>query len=320
LWLFKASTDVEQWNIRVEVKAQQLAIDGYSKVKERLLHVLGALECRVIKESIGRFDLAVDVKTAEDFVPDPFMIVRHSRTKVMTNYAPMPEDEAVIVGAQEVTGITVGKMPHRQVQIYDKRREVKEKNNGHWYEIWGEKIGTCPRIWRTEFRFGKRALKEQWNVSTFEQLEDAVPSMLDNCMAEIRYLKEKNPENITRSIVHDMWNLIRESVTSGSFMDGLGKVGGVIKGKIVKGFRREFKERMNAQIMGMCGSWAVACGLRIKEAKNKVPLYLYRMGKEAVSQGGVERLEKSMKRATKRLFLIDDYMGNERECENASAA
>jgi hypothetical protein len=84
--------------------------------------------------SIGRADFCIDI-LAPDFelTPDQVVIHSHSNRSV---YLSQPSDLSSNGKSGRFTSVTAGKMPGRQVIIYDKRREVIDKNKPLWWDIW----------------------------------------------------------------------------------------------------------------------------------------------------------------------------------------
>ena len=121
-------------------------------------------------------------------------------------------DKAVNGKSGRTTSVTVGKMPNRQVIVYDKRAEVIARSKSYWWVIWNDTLrraglpllqydtvrreaGADPtpvtvpyvensaphidatqpdisRVWRIEFRAGKNRLKDTWGIRTWGQLFD----------------------------------------------------------------------------------------------------------------------------------------------------
>lgn len=144
IWTIKNSDDPTQWNIRVSVANAQLVVDGYHATKAALFDKLEKWGGKVLEESISRVDFAVDF-VSEGYKIDVDLFSCHSHTEPEENG---DEQEGIPVGGSEfsvryarrqVNSLTIGKMPNRQVIIYDKRREVARKATTHWYEVWGLK-------------------------------------------------------------------------------------------------------------------------------------------------------------------------------------
>lgn len=134
-WFFKRPRPGDPWGVRVSVKALALALYGLGGVRARLYGFLEALGIFVPlgAESIGRVDYAVDI-LAPGFVLEPERFVMHSHATRIDHSEPDPMVRHGTSG--RVTSVTVGKMPNRQVIVYDKRKEVIARRKVHWWEIW----------------------------------------------------------------------------------------------------------------------------------------------------------------------------------------
>ena len=101
----------------------------------------------------------------------------------------------------------VGKMPGRQVIVYDKRREAIDKHKMQWFKIWGiDPKGKSNHIWRIELRAGKKHFKDRWQLRTFADIEAAIGDVLKLAMEDIRYVADHQTDsNITRQQLHPLW-------------------------------------------------------------------------------------------------------------------
>ena len=96
----------------------------------------------VIAESINRVDFAVDLLSPE-FKLEPDRFVVPPGCEVKAHFGAKRSDAVddttplAVFHAHEVSGVTIGKMPRRQVVVYDKRRESIKKKNFAWFDLWG---------------------------------------------------------------------------------------------------------------------------------------------------------------------------------------
>jgi|GEM_PF-1811133 hypothetical protein len=340
-WMIKANEDPEQWNIRVDVKAAQLATDGYAKVKENLWGRLEAMGAMVLSESIGRIDICVDL-ICPNFQLKPHLFVHHSRVKTERNFEPIEEMNLSLMGSRRLTGFTLGKMPGRQIQIYDKRLEVKTKpSSQHWYKIWKVEPENCPHIWRVELRFGKTFLNG-WSVDknnsnaeplpvkvdkktgkkmvvltkqeklsgktivkTFRHLEGALPIMIKDFLQSIRYVKTRQINNISRGENHDLWVIVGKALSGD--LNGIGKaVEGVeaVRGRIVEGYREQLGQMYWSQIKGLLPGFMVTHGITHDRALEDGAEILW----DAMTELGGEDRKKlldGLEKAYKKIHLLD---------------
>ena len=106
-------------------------------------------------------------------------------------------------------------MPNKQIQIYDKTKEVSEKRKNYWFKIWDMKNLTSEqKIWRVEARLGKNFLSKTVKIRTFDEIENQLPQILQNVLTQTRYIKPSfTDNNITRAPMEAFWEkCIKESI------------------------------------------------------------------------------------------------------------
>lgn len=157
-------------------------------------------------------------------------------------------DLAVNGKSGRVTSVTVGKMPNRQVIVYDKRAEVIARSKTYWWHIWNDTLRraglpplhydtvrrkddhTAPsetlpyvedktasidasnpeasRIWRFEFRAGKDHLKDTWGIRTWAQLFDTFGDLVRHTGEVVRYTAPNGDPNRSRWPNHLLWESV----------------------------------------------------------------------------------------------------------------
>lgn len=122
-WFFKKPNARDPWGVRVSCKSAGLACFGLGATRMHLLDTLARLGVAAAEgaEAIGRVDYAVDV-LAPGFALEPEAFVMHSQATRADHL-----DVSVHGRSSRVSSVTVGKMPGRQVIVYDKRAEVIAK-------------------------------------------------------------------------------------------------------------------------------------------------------------------------------------------------
>ena len=221
IWMVKNSDKRKDWNVYVSVSSLNLALNGFEHVKNKLksmLEIMGAEgEGRYEPvtntfteeplESISRFDFCIDY-LSNTFKPVANQFITHSRT-TKKSIAVTQVDRG-----KEVESITVGKMPNRQVTIYNKTAEIKVHNKLYWYELWGIKDPEQlnGKVWRIEVRAGKEELKK-WNVKRFEQLEKLAGNIVESTLTGVKYTEEDlYDSNRSRWPLHPMWESACQAV------------------------------------------------------------------------------------------------------------
>lgn len=165
VWLIKHSADPRHWNLFAAVKSFALLTHHYAGVKRRLLEErLAQLEATVREARPNRVNFACDVN-APGFEPEPDCFVAPARTGART-YHPgegAREGERVEVHrlARRVNGITVGRMPGRQLCLYDKRADSLLKRKLYWAAVWGLDLAERrDPVWRVEVRAARDEIKD----------------------------------------------------------------------------------------------------------------------------------------------------------------
>jgi len=305
IWLFNDNPDPTQWNITVSVSSAQLAVNGYHGTKEVLYGRLEVFGAKIISESLQRVDFAVDF-IAPDFEIPLDLVVCHSHCKQFGHgeaVKDIPEggtDWNVGFGRRKLQTFTIGKMPGRQVQIYNKRAEVARKLKTHWYEVWGFKKKDCPEIWRVELRAGKSHLKS-WGITTFDQLEDRMGNMFASAVQSVRLVDHapEKGENVSRIGNHPLWALLTAEVEQG-LKDHV--IPGITRKKIVEGRRDEIQKMYRAQLWGLAVSYAVAMGMDPVRALNEFTEFLAN-DFSAYAETDSKKFVKRFRKADERLFF-----------------
>jgi hypothetical protein len=267
IWTISNKEDKEQWNIRVRVKSLSLALYGYKGVKERILKILlddlGAKgpESNDHKplERISRLDYCIDIHIQEDFQPDPKCFVCASRTKkgVFTNY----EVQTEIIG-QFVSYVRVGKMPNRQIVIYNKEREISASRKSYWWKLWGlEKDKIDGTIWRIEIRAGKNELNK-WSLKRFSDFEECVGDVIQTTLNDFDYRdKNENDTNMSRWKRSKLWDVVINKTKN----DLIKYISNCPRSEILKDIRNNIKNHYEQAIKGYFLGYTALTGKHISE-------------------------------------------------------
>lgn len=300
IWTFKDNGEPSEWNIRVSVRAARIAIDGLAATEKRLWETLETMGAKVLEESISRIDYAVDI-VAPDFVLDPDCVIAHNRCLIDCHDGGEWTQKR---RARRWETVTVGKMPGRQVTIYDKRREVMNGNKVHWFEIWQTSREECPQIWRVEVRAGKDHLKD-WNITSFADLRARMGDMFNDAMASVRLL-ERSPvdgENVSRVKQAELWHVASVAISK-AVRD---HVSGASRGRIRVERRKVVEIGYLRQLRGLAIGYAVSKGMSLKDCKADLSGDVKNQLEEWLSDLG--NAVGPYSRATRRLFLLEDDHG-----------
>lgn len=264
-WAVKKSVDNTQWNLRAIVSAGLLATMGLDGARERLAADLKAMRAKVITESVGRIDYCVDIQMDEDgtksrdaFRLDPMNFVAHARTSRTVDYAQADKtdvsDEVIrVFGRRYVETVTLGKMPGRQIQVYNKRAEAVKFQKSDWFAIWGKDKKECPNIWRVEVRLGKEYLRD-YNISTLDDVRDSIGDLFIDSLCAVRYVKDANVSNITRdSENHELWEVATAAIIEAHEQN----VSGIVRGRLIEIKRKDARKMFEQQVAGLASGLTV---------------------------------------------------------------
>src|SRR4029077_1301274 len=96
---------------------------------------------------------------------------------------------SAVCRGRRLESVTIGKMPGRQIIVYDKRREVVEKRKLLWFRVWGiDPHDTSVQVWRVEMRAGKKELKGRWQIRTFDDVDRAIGDVFLQALVDVRYI------------------------------------------------------------------------------------------------------------------------------------
>ncbi|UWQ21596.1 hypothetical protein [Jannaschia sp. W003] len=220
-WFLKRPHASDPWGVRVSAKSAALlahGLGGWQRRMEAVARAFGA-SMEPGTTSIGRVDVAVDI-LAPDFVLDDDAFVMHART----NRKAIKEIVQTNGRSGRLTSVTVGKMPGRQVILYDKREEVTVKRKVEWHLAWNARrtaLGLPPldladpaasRVWRVEVRAAKQHLKKQWHVTGWGDLHAMLSPIIGDAMDRVRYCAPSSDTNRARWPTHKLWTLARNTL------------------------------------------------------------------------------------------------------------
>lgn len=218
IWAISSSDNPEFWNVKVSAKSLMLALYGYMATKNKILNFLiEELEAippenrDVPLERVSRFDFCIDFLNENNFVPDPKCFLTHNRSKKkyqgnIPNISPL--EFMCLHEGKEIQTITIGKIPNRQLTIYNKRREIAVNKKIYWWDIWGinpQEIKSD--IWRVEARAGKKELNK-WNLRRFSDFEEKAGDVIIQILTDYRYIiPNENDSNRARWHYAEFWKI-----------------------------------------------------------------------------------------------------------------
>ena len=154
-----------------------------------------------------------------------------------------------------------------------------------------------------ELRLGKTALKEGWNITRFEELEEKLGDMYLSLLREIRLLSDDNTDsNVSRQKVCDFWEKATQ-VMRKVFAES---INGQLAGRIIEVCREQKKKEYRDLICGLASSYALVNNLPVSEMEgilnvlNREVIYHLKHCKD--------KAERSYTKAEKRyIFITPEY-------------
>ncbi|MEQ8829730.1 MAG: hypothetical protein RLW87_07965 [Alphaproteobacteria bacterium] len=303
MWAFKNDDDPEKWNFRCVVSAVRCAVDGWEGVRDRLRGQLKAWRVRrpagQREASLARIDYAVDFMS-DGFVPDPMRVVCHWKSDPCEREFTTTIDD-VRWRRGVPTSVTIGKLPGRQVQIYDKTKEVAASQKvERQRELWG----FCPvkgqRVWRVEVRAGKDLLTRA-KIRTFEDAEERLGTLLGECLEKVRLVTDVDVSNISRAKTVPEWVEVRRIVS-----EAIPNADGAVDmSRVVEGRRADLGDVYRKQIIGCAVAYAHTTGRDAADFLKVMPGEIEADIKAAFATDRSALLDK-FRRASARLKFTDD--------------
>lgn len=229
-WFMRTSTSRLGWNVRVAIRARPLVLNGIGWVKDKLEETARAFGL-VIPEngvSIARIDYAVDC-LAPGFEFDAENFVVHSSCNTIRH---LEESEMGVSGKSwKASSMRVGGITRKQIGIYDKLREVRQKRDRRMPLIWDaarEAAHARPLvyrgkeaddIWRVELRAGKEYLKGKWDVTGWGSLFDQLDAIFEDMLKSMRYAAPTSDTNRSRWPNHPLWEIVSKEIAENAMQD-----------------------------------------------------------------------------------------------------
>lgn len=219
---FKADTDARQWNGFGSIRASALAAYGYQAARDQLFARLSAAGFVVTGHSVNRVDYATDF-LARGFELRLDGFVAHARSKIRPHWGPVtssdPNQPSAVFRGRRLESVTIGKMPGRQIIVYDKRGAAIAQRKLFWFKVWDiDRSDPTALVYRVEVRAGKKELKDRWAIRTFDDVDRAFGDVVRHALDEVRYLAAyQSDSNVTRQHLDPLWEATRAQVERGLF-------------------------------------------------------------------------------------------------------
>lgn len=220
----KESSETLDWNLFVKPHASAFLGLGFKAAIKSALKTIEQIGGRIAEVSVNRVDYAMDIR-ADGTELDLSRIIAHPRTKRAPHWERSEQFQpSAILTGRRIESITVGRMPGRQVIVYDKTVEARTSQHLYWFEAWKiDPNDRGARVWRVELRLGRHALKTMLKMKTLKELELHLPQALCDLLQRIRYTAagESDP-NVTRRRRDPLWVIAGGHVQSADLLGGIG--------------------------------------------------------------------------------------------------
>ena len=301
------SVDLKQWNLSVSIRAATLAAYGWREALRRTWETLEAIEAKVVKYSVRRLDYAIDIRLPMwDLRLNDF--VCHARSTVRPHWGERDttgendlRPQAVLRG-RRLQSVTIGKMPGRQVIVYDKRAASIQKKEYMWFDVWGLSRDTPDlEVMRVELRAGKRELRDRWQIKTFADVKTSIGDVFESISSKIRYVApNQGDSNVSRQILDPVWTTVKEHLHQNLFECR----SGLTPDQVIDLKRAEAIAVRNSLILGNAAGLAVALGYTENDALVLLPEVLSELAHQAILNDQ-EKLCKSIRKAQERLHFLN---------------
>ena len=267
IWLISNKESRNEWNVRVRVSSLCLALNGVRKTQDIILKTLyNDLLAKgpddndhKPRERVSRFDYCLDFLFEEKPNFSQFNFVCAGRVKkLITRDIPVHEEST----GQSVNYIRVGKLPNRQIVIYNKITEISASSKIYWWRIWKlNKADIKGEIWRIEIRAGKKELNK-WNLRRFEDFEEMAGDVIKTTLEEYQYtIPNLEDKNRNRWPMSPIW----ENVIAAVKRDLFDYISDANRNAIIKELREAVIDRYQKLISGVFVGYTAATGKDISE-------------------------------------------------------
>lgn len=185
----------DDYPVRCSIRSILLATNGFAGARKI---VLSAIEKIMTYTDIipSRIDVCVDFqKKGFEIRPELFLTNGRSKKGVVGDL-----NSFALWGGKKIETMTIGKMPNRQLQIYNKSKQVKSRPKADfWRYIWDDNPNYDPNasdVFRLELRWGREFFRRN-NIMDFDDLEQQIESFIKITMGRV-FMVDKVYKNVSR--------------------------------------------------------------------------------------------------------------------------
>jgi hypothetical protein len=163
-----------------------------------------------------------------------------------------------VTRGRRIESVMIGKMPGRQIIVYDKAREIRVHEKPYWWHFWGlDEDRYDGEVWRVEIRAGKDEL-DNWNLRSFENFERIAGGVILHTLQTIRLTHPTDDSEASRWPNHPLWDLAIEASDHALAPYRTA----VQRGKVAEGLRAGMIEHFRTLFPSLFASYAHLQGYR----------------------------------------------------------
>ncbi len=300
IWMVQNTDDQTDYGIFISVKSLSFALYGYEGVKERIICMLKDIGAKGdLLERINRVDFCVDFVT-DHFTPNPQHFVCHGRSTKRGIGKKETVDLQTVERGYEYESIMIGKMPGKQVTLYNKSREVHAKNKPYWWDFWRlDQKSFTGQVWRVELRASRNEI-DRWQAKRFEGFEAKIGDLFEKMLDNTRYVVPNGDSNVSRWPKSALWKEVRAAVKEALHPYSSGLEPETIKEVL----RYEVRERYVKQIISLIPGLAVTLGQEAHELSDATIYVRDRLLEHNEDQPDL--LAEKFRRVKERLVFLDE--------------
>lgn len=265
---FKKSLSRTEHNGFAEISSACLLAHGWENAIAQTLGHVKTLGFHVVEISLNRADYCMDFLDAPIDI-DPRDFIAHSRVK-KTAYHESGRvldhmQKRSVAQSDHVKSLTLGKMPGRQIIVYDKRAEVIEKRKLYWFDAWGvDRADNTRTVHRVEVRAARDHLRK-YNIRTLDDFKRHIGLVLTDAVRAIRWVRRPATDaNVTRSPLHPVWEAVQTHMDN-----ALAPYTAPLTAEVITECMRESKcHEYKQQFTGILGGYLGCTGVVYEEMPN----------------------------------------------------
>lgn len=249
IWKFRGLESKDSWSTHVKIKSHSLATRGIDQSKldcDNFLRFIGA-NFDPDDARVGRADFAFDFYApALEILPSEF--VSHARTQ---------KSEIIerVANGDQTNYIRIGKLPGKQVCIYNKSGAINEERDLIWTDIlksaaaeFGIQFGErTVDIWRIELRSGKKQIDKFLNPNRrWDLFDNQYKAIFKNITKSISWRLPQNDLNKTRWPLNPFWVAINNEIILMEFNRHFH-----VSSEVIEAIKAEYLNQLASQLDGL---------------------------------------------------------------------